>query len=109
MAGASALHCTGMTNWPKTIQRLGSDDITSLGVKSAAFLRVEHPFSRKLDMSSTCGYVGEFFWNVVSFFLTCPPLVGILGQNNSGIPDFQIPGFQIHGCSLVIFGRRGTC
>ena len=25
--GASAQHCTGMTNWPHTIQSLGSDDI----------------------------------------------------------------------------------
>ena len=31
----------------------------SLGIKSSAFLRVEHPFSRKFDMSSTSGYVGE--------------------------------------------------
>ena len=30
-----------------------------LGIKSSAFLRVEHPFSRKFDMSSTSGYVGE--------------------------------------------------
>ena len=26
----------GVTNWPKTIQRLGSDDIASLGIKSFA-------------------------------------------------------------------------
>ena len=44
---ASAQHCTGMTNWPNTIQCLGSDDIMSLGIKSSAFLRVEHPFSRE--------------------------------------------------------------
>ena len=35
-AGASAQHCTGMTNWPNTIQCLGSDDIMSLGIKSSA-------------------------------------------------------------------------
>ena len=46
-----------MTNWPNTVQCLGSDDIMSLGIKSSAFLRVEHPFSRKFDMSSTSGYV----------------------------------------------------
>ena len=34
--GASAQHCTGMTNWPNTIQCLGSDDIMSLGIKSFA-------------------------------------------------------------------------
>ena len=37
---ASAQYCTGMTNWPNTIQCLGSDDIMSLGIKSSAFLRV---------------------------------------------------------------------
>ena len=47
-----------MTNWPNTIQCLGSDDIMSLGIKSSAFLRVEHPFARKFDMSSTSGYMG---------------------------------------------------
>ena len=31
----------------------------SLGIKSSAFLRVEHPFSRKLAVPSTGGYVGE--------------------------------------------------
>ena len=33
-------HCTGMANWPNTIQCLGSDDIMSLGIMSSAFLRV---------------------------------------------------------------------
>ena len=33
---ASSQHCTGMTNWPNTIQCLGSDDIMSLGIKSSA-------------------------------------------------------------------------
>ena len=47
-----------MTNWPNTIQCLGSNDIMSLGIKSSAFLRVEHPFARKFDMSSTSGYMG---------------------------------------------------
>ena len=47
-AVASAQHCKGMTNWPNTIQCLGSDDIMSLGIKSFAFLRVEHPFARSL-------------------------------------------------------------
>ena len=28
-------HCTGMTNWPNTIQCLGSDNIMSLGIKSS--------------------------------------------------------------------------
>ena len=40
--GASVQHCTGMTKWPNTIQCLGSDDIMSLGIKSAAFLRDVH-------------------------------------------------------------------
>ena len=31
----------------------------SLGIKSSAFLRVEHPFSWKFDMSSSSGYIGE--------------------------------------------------
>ena len=31
-----AQHCTGMTNWPNTIQCLGSDDIMSLGIESLA-------------------------------------------------------------------------
>ena len=31
----------------------------SLGIKSSAFLRLEHPFAWKLDMSSTSGYVEE--------------------------------------------------
>ena len=30
----------------------------SLGIEVSAFLRVEHPFSRKFDMSSPSGYVG---------------------------------------------------
>ena len=33
---APAQHCTGMANWPNTIQCLGSDDIMSLGIKSSA-------------------------------------------------------------------------
>ena len=49
-AGASAQHCTGMTNWPNTIQCLGSDDIMSLGIKSSTFLRVEHPFAWKVEV-----------------------------------------------------------
>ena len=40
-----------MTNWPNSIQCLGLDDIMSLGIKSSAFLRVEHPFSRKFKVS----------------------------------------------------------
>ncbi len=51
-----------MTNWPNTIQCLGSDDIMSLGIKSSAFLRVEHPFARKFDMSSTSGYMGAKYF-----------------------------------------------
>ena len=47
---ASAQHCTGMTNWPNTIQCHGSDDIMSLGIKSSAFLRVEHPVARKFEV-----------------------------------------------------------
>ena len=35
-AGASAQHCTVMTNWPNIIRCLGSDDILSLGIKSSA-------------------------------------------------------------------------
>ena len=37
---APAQHCTGMTNWPNTIQCLGLDDLVSLGIKSSAFLKV---------------------------------------------------------------------
>ena len=51
-----------MTNWPNTIQCLGSDDTMSLGIKSFAFLRVEHPFARKFDMSSTSGYMGATYF-----------------------------------------------
>ena len=54
--GASALH--RQTNWLNTIQCLGSDDIMSLGIKSSAFPRVEHPFAQKFDMPSTSGYMG---------------------------------------------------
>ena len=75
-----------MTNWPRNIQCLGSDDIMSLGIKSSALLRVEHPFAwkfevqifltrlqlvgkklfqefapRLFDMSSASGYVENFF------------------------------------------------
>ena len=39
----AAQHCTGMTNWPNTIQCLGSDDIMSLGIKYSALLKVEPP------------------------------------------------------------------
>ena len=60
-----------MTNWPNTIQCLGSDDIMSLGIKSSAFLRVEHP--RKFDMSSTSGYMGEKY--VQEFGLTYMPVL----------------------------------
>ena len=49
-AGASAQHCTGMTNWRNTIQCLGEDDIMSLGIKSSAFLRVEDLFSWKFEV-----------------------------------------------------------
>ena len=56
---------------------LGSDDIMSLGIKSSASLRVEHPFARKFDMSSTSGYMGaNKIRNLVPDFLTCPQLVG---------------------------------
>ena len=48
--GASAQHCTGMANWPNTIQCLGSDDIMSLGIKSSAFLRVEETDARKFEV-----------------------------------------------------------
>ena len=33
---ASAQRCTAMTNWPNTIQCLGSDNIMPLGIKSPA-------------------------------------------------------------------------
>ena len=45
---ASAQHCTGMTNWPNTIQCLGSDDIMSPGIKSSALLRVKDLVFRNL-------------------------------------------------------------
>ena len=41
---------TGMANWPNTIQCLGSNDIMSLGIKSSAFLRVEHTFAPNLKL-----------------------------------------------------------
>ena len=52
---ASAQHCTGMANWPNTIQCLGSDDIMSLGIKSSAFLRVEETDARKFEVR-ICGF-----------------------------------------------------
>ena len=45
--GASAQHCTSMTNCPNTIQCLGSDDIMSLGIKFSAFPRIKNPFPGK--------------------------------------------------------------
>ena len=39
-----------MTNWPNTIQCLGSDDIMSLGIKSSAFLRVEETDARNFEV-----------------------------------------------------------
>ena len=49
--GASAKHCTGMSNLPSTIQYLGTDGIMSLGVKSFAakgvgtfFIMIRHDF-----------------------------------------------------------------
>ena len=65
----SAQQCTGMTNWPNTIQYLGSDDIMSLGIKSSAFLKVEHPFSWKFE---------------VQILLTSLQLVASLGKNLLG-------------------------
>ena len=53
--GAAAQHCAGMTNWPNTIQCLGSDDIMSLGIKSSAFLRVEEIGARKIEVQM-CGF-----------------------------------------------------
>ena len=69
VAGAPAQHCTSMTNWPNTIQCLGSDDIMSLGIKSSAFLRVEHAIARKFDTSSTSGYMG------VKYFQEFGPII----------------------------------
>ena len=54
-AGASAQHCTGMANWPNTIQCLASDDIMSLGIKSSAFVRVEEIGARKFEVQM-CGF-----------------------------------------------------
>ena len=34
----------------------------SLGIKSSTFLRVEHPFAQKFDMSSTSGYMGAKYF-----------------------------------------------
>ena len=69
-----------MTNWPNTIQCLGSDDIMSLGIKSSAFLRVEHSFSRKFAMSSTAGYVSFFsFRNLVPYFFDMSSAIGYVG------------------------------
>ena len=82
----------------------------SLGIKSSAFLRVEHPFARKsevqifltclqlvgtlgttflqefgpifFDMSSASGYMGaKYFQEFGPRFLTCPQLVGTWVQN----------------------------
>ena len=67
-AGAPAQHCTAMTNWPNTIQCLGSDDIMSLGIKSSAFLRVlvlktvQELGPSFLDMSWTRRYGFLFSW-----------------------------------------------
>ena len=46
---------TGMANWPNTIQRLGSDDLMSLGIKSSAFLRVEETDAWKFEVR-ICGF-----------------------------------------------------
>ena len=94
--GASAQHCTGMTNWPNTIQCLGSDDIMSLGIKSSAFQRVQHPFSCKFEVQIflTCfqlvGTLGKsFFRNFLIDFLTCSQLVGMYRTN---ILKDSVPG-----------------
>ena len=49
-AGAPAQHCTGMANWPNTIQCLAYDDIMPLGIKSSAFLGVEETDAQKFEV-----------------------------------------------------------
>ena len=86
-AGASAQDCTGMANWPNTIQCLGSDDIISLGIKSSAFLRVlvlktvQEFGPIFLDLSCTRRYVKKIFlsgswsqivWHVINENCTFP-------------------------------------
>ena len=51
VAGAPAQHCTGMTNWPNTIQCLGEDDLMSLGIKSFATKGIHDAF---LDSRWVC-------------------------------------------------------
>ena len=50
LLGAPAQHCTGMANWPNTIQCFSSDDIMSLGIKSSAFPRVEDPLCQQFEV-----------------------------------------------------------
>ena len=76
-------HCTGMTKWPNTIQCLGSDDIMSLGIKSSAFLRVEHPFARKFAVSSTSGYMGaKYFQEFGPRFFDMSSASGYMGATH---------------------------
>ena len=78
-----------MTNWPKTIQCLGKDDIMSLGIRSSTFLKVEHPFAQKFEVHIflTClqlVYIGaNKFQEVGPRFLTCPLLVENIFKNAS--------------------------
>ena len=71
--------------------------LTSLGIKSSAFLRVEHPFARKFE---------------VQIFLTCLQQVGTLGKKfRNSVPDVSchqqkgasegIPA--IHGMDAEVF------
>ena len=60
-----------MTNWPNTIQRLGSDDIMSLGIKSSAFMSAEHPFGLKFEMVYVAAKEHKYFCrkkNMAPFF-----------------------------------------
>ena len=45
-------HYTVMPNRPNTIQCLGDDDLMSLGIKSSAFLNVEHPLCQQFEVQN---------------------------------------------------------
>ena len=53
-----------MTNWPNTIQWLGYDDIMSLGIRSSAFLGVEHPLCQQFEVQNLSRIYRELIVNL---------------------------------------------
>ena len=53
----------------------------SLGIKSSAFLRIEHPFSQKSGVSSSSGYVGQkLFQEFGPIFFDMSSASGYMGE-----------------------------